>query len=430
MRFFQFVVARLLARAVRTFFRTNPHIRLVAVVGSVGKTSTKSTIVDILGTTKNVRTNRGNFNAAFSAPLEMLGVDGPDNPRSISGWLTTLRRAYRSARQSHDIDVIVQEFGIDHPGEMAAFGRYVRPDILVVTAISPEHMEFFGDLETVAREEFALSAQSAVTLYNRDDIAPAFVNCAASRRVISYGTEPGADCCITTEAFAHGKGYTCRLTRGGQTSRAFLMPVVAPHQLRIAAGAAAVALEFGLAIERVITALEQFTPVPGRMNLLAGIHGATLIDDSYNSSPLAAASALHALYRLPAAAKIAVLGDMNELGDTTEAEHRALGTLCDPHHLTHLITVGPNTRRFLAPAAAAAGCTVTSFDKATEAVALLKSLAQKDSILLFKGSQGGIYLEEALKPLLKHSIDSTKLVRQSPEWLEKKRAFFDTRVAH
>ena len=423
MTLFKVLIARLLAHIMRRFFRTNPHIRLVAVVGSVGKTTTKSTIVDILSTAKKVRTNRGNRNSEFSAPLEILGVDGPENPRSIGDWFATLRRAYRAAGQFHDINVIVQEFGIDHPGEMAAFGRYIRPDILVVTAISPEHMEFFGNLETVAKEEFALSSRSATTLYNRDDISPEFAAFADSERVISYSTEPGAEYHISG-TFTPGKGYTCTLTRGDQTSRSFVMPVVAPHQLRIAAGAAAVALEFELDIESVITALEAFTPVPGRMNILEGVNGATLIDDSYNSSPLAVSSALQALYQLPAATKIAVLGDMNELGDTTEAEHRALGTLCDPQHLAHVITVGPNARRHLAPAAEAGGCTVTSFDTAPEAVSLLKALAHKDTIFLFKGSQGGIYLEEALKPLLKHPTDSQQLVRQSPEWLKKKRAFF------
>jgi len=424
MKLFKSLISCLLVRIMRKFFHNNPHIRLVAVVGSVGKTTTKSTIVDVLKHNKKVRTNRGNFNAEFSAPLEMLGIDGPKNPRSITNWLSTIYRAYRSARQLHDINVIVQEFGIDHPGEMTAFGRYAHPDILVVTAISPEHMEFFGNLKTVAQEEFALSSHSIVTLYNRDDINSGFIAFANSERNLSYSTEPDADYYITAHQFNHSQGYTCTLTHGEQTSREFIMPVVAKHQLRIAAGAAAVALEFNLDVESVITALENFTPVPGRMNLLSGINNSTIIDDSYNSSPLAAKSALETLYQLPGKAKIAVLGDMNELGDTTASEHRALGTLCDPAQLSHVITIGSNAATFLAPAAQDNGCTVTSFDTAIDAVELLQSLAHQDTVLLFKGSQGGVYLEEAIKPLLKSSKDTEKLVRQSKEWLNKKQAFF------
>lgn len=425
MQLFRFLISRALAHYVNLFFRTNPHIKLIAVVGSVGKTSTKSTIVNILSTSKKVRTNRGNYNSEFSAPLEMLGVDSPDNPRSVLSWLRVLRNVRRAARSLHDISVVVQEFGIDHPGEMVRFGRYARPDITIVTAISPEHMEFFGDLETVAREEFALGQFSKMVVYNKDDIDPRFVEFADCERLISYGTKPGADYQIVPENFKSGRGFCCKIVNRGQSSRQFVLPVLGEHQLRIAAGASAVALELGLDIESVVTTLEQFTPVAGRMQLLEGQNGATIIDDTYNSSPLATASALKTLYQLPAKTKIAVLGDMNELGDASDDEHRIVGELCDPKQIGHLITVGENARKFMAPAAKKRGCTVTSFAKATEAVELLKTLAKKDTMLLFKGSQGGIYLEEAIKPLLKNPDDVKKLVRQSKDWLKIKQRFFN-----
>lgn len=424
MRFFKTLISRILARSVTTFFLHNPHIKLVAVVGSVGKTTTKSTLVNVLNSSYKVRTNRGNFNAEFSAPLEILGVDSPQNPRSVWNWLSVLGRARRAARRQHDIDVVVQEFGIDHPGEMAAFGRYIRPDITIVTAIAPEHMEFFGSLETVAREEFALAEYSEKVIYNRDDIRPEFVDFADCGQIISYGTEPGADYQMAIGKFTSGKGYRCQLIHADQTSRPFIIPVVGVHQLRVAGGAAAVALELGLDIECVMTMLENFTPVSGRMNILPGINDATIIDDSYNASPLAVKSALTTLYQLPAKTKIAVLGDMNELGEIAADEHAAVGALCDPKQLDHVITVGRLAEQFLAPVARQNGCTVTSFAKATDAAKLLARLANKDTTFLFKGSQGGIYLEEAIKPLLKNPADRQKLVRQSDAWLEKKRQFF------
>ena len=240
MRLFKTLISRILARSVTTFFLHNPHIKLVAVVGSVGKTTTKSTLVSVLNSSYKVRTNRGNFNAEFSAPLEILGVDSPQNPRSVWNWLSVLGRARRAARRQHDLDVIVQEFGIDHPGEMAAFGRYIRPDITIVTAIAPEHMEFFGSLETVAREEFALTECSEKVIYNRDDIRPEFVDFADCGQIISYGTEPGADYQMAIGKFTSGKGYRCQLIHADQTSRPFIIPVVGVHQLRVAGGAAAV----------------------------------------------------------------------------------------------------------------------------------------------------------------------------------------------
>lgn len=424
MKLFKLFVLFCLDRAVRTFFRTNPHIRLVAVVGSVGKTTTKATIADILFRSLKVRTNRGNYNAVLSAPLEMLGVASPDNPRSLRNWLSVLKEAHQAARRHHDIEVIVQEFGIDRPGEMATFRRPIRPDITIITAIADEHMEFFGTLDNVAREECLISEVSETVLYNRDDIDPTYVPLIKSERVLSYTTGETGNYRIVTAAFTPGKGFQCQLIHGDQTSRSFLLPVIGDHQLRIAAGAAAVALELGLDIETVLGALEAFTPVAGRMNLLEGRHGATIIDDTYNASPLAVASALTTLARLPAQHKIAILGDMNELGGGSDEAHSAIGKLCDPAVIDHLITVGPQARNFLAPAARQQGCTVTSFDTAPEAHHLLKTLIAKDTILLFKGSQGGIYLEEAIKPFLKHPDDSQKLVRQSPDWLKKKQAFF------
>ena len=425
MRFVKLCLGRLLARYVRQFFRTNSHIKLVAVVGSVGKTSTKSTIVDLLTTKYRVRTNRGNFNAALSAPLEILAVESPANPRRLADWIDVVKKARMSARQHHDIDIVVQEFGIDHPGEMAQFARYLQPDITVVTAISPEHMEFFGNLTTVAQEEFGLSHVSRKTLYNKEDIRPEFATCATSPVVMSYGTSEEATYRMRAGTFQPGRGFACQFTYADHASQPFVMPVIGIHQLRIAAGAAAVALELGVSMKMVVRSLARFRAVAGRMSILPGMKGATIIDDTYNASPLAVTSALETLYRLPTKRKIAVLGDMNELGKMTQLEHEAIGKLCDPKKLYCVVTVGPLAQQFLAPAATQRGCRVLSFATALQAVPTLKKLTGQDAVFLFKGSQGGIYLEEAVKPLLKNPHDASKLVRQSAEWLQRKQAFFD-----
>ena len=169
-----------------------------------------------------------------------------------------------------------------------------------------------------------------MVIYNKDDIAPEYTQYANSQHMISYGTTAEADYYIEAGGFTAGRGFNCRLNHHKQASRKYILPVVGEHQLRIAAGASAVAIELGLDTEQVLIALEKFTPVSGRMNILQGIAGSTILDDSYNSSPLAVKSALKTLYRLPAKTKIAVLGDMNELGDTAAAEHQAVGELCDP----------------------------------------------------------------------------------------------------
>ena len=124
--------------------------------------------------------------------------------------------------------------------------------------------------------------------------------------------------------------------------------------------------------------------------------------------------------------KIAVLGSMNELGDTSAAAHEALAKWCDPTQLSYLITVGEEAALYLAPAAKARGCQVFSFKGPLEAGAFVHKILEKGGAVLFKGSQGNIYLEEAVKMILHSTDDEEKLVRQSPAWMAKKQKFFDT----
>ena len=137
-------------------------------------------------------------------------------------------------------------------------------------------------------------------------------------------------------------------------------------------------------------------------------------------------NSLKTLYSISANHKIAVLGDMNELGETSESEHKKIGEICDPSQLELLITVGKMSKKYLAPIAEKNGCKVISFDTALEAGKFLKNSNIKDTTILFKGSQGGIYLEDAVKELLLDPSDAEKLVRQSQSWKQIKAKFYDS----
>jgi len=163
--------------------------------------------------------------------------------------------------------------------------------------------------------------------------------------------------------------------------------------------------------------------VPGRMNILRGVEDSIIIDDTYNSSPVAASAALQSLYSLQAPERIAILGSMNELGATSAAEHEKLGNLCDPNMLSWVITIGEEAEKYLAPAARSRGCQVKSFKRAIDAGAFAHSVLEKGAAVLAKGSQGGVYAEEAVKILCVMSEES-ELVRQSPEWIKIKDDFF------
>ena len=190
--------------------------------------------------------------------------------------------------------------------------------------------------------------------------------------------------------------------------------------------AVAVAAKMGLASDEIISGLAKIQPVFGRMNFLRGVEDSILIDDTYNSSPAAAEAALRTLYNLHVPSRIAILGDMNELGSISAVEHQKIGNFCDPLSLSWVITVGDKANQFLAAAARNRGCQVKTCANAIEAATFARKVMEKGCAILLKGSQGGIFLEEATKILLKDKSDISKLVRQDEKWTREKNDFFET----
>lgn len=422
---FKNFIQKNLEKKVRQYFVHHPEVKLVVVAGSIGKTSTKVAIATVLTQQYRVRLHEGNHNTHLSAPLAILGIDYPDNVKSIGAWLSVLRAARRRVKRPSDVDVIVQELGIDRPGDMAVFGRYLRPDIAVVTAVTAEHMETFKTMEVVAREELSVADFSELVIINRDDIEGRHAAYLTNSNIVTYGTSGIAEYRFIDEDFELGTGHagilvTPELPDGIPAT----INVLGEHNLRPAIGAAAVAMKLGMQPAAIASGLAQVKAVHGRMNVIRGVQNSMLIDDTYNSSPLAAASALQTLYGLQVPQRIAVLGSMNELGDISATEHEKLGKLCDPNQLAWVITVGEEAKKYLAPAARAQGCQVRSFHSALDAGAFVHKVIDTGAAVLFKGSQGDVYTEEALKVVLHSTDDDELLVRQSQKWLDIKSKFF------
>jgi UDP-N-acetylmuramoyl-tripeptide--D-alanyl-D-alanine ligase len=421
---FKSFIQRRLERYVVRYFKKHPEVKLVVVAGSVGKTSTKRAIATVLSRRFRVGLHQGNHNTHMSVPLAILGIDYPGNIRQIGAWLSVFRAARRRIRDVATVDVIVAEIGTDRPGDIAHFGTYLRPAIGVVTAVTPEHMEFFGTIDAVAAEELTAANFSELAVINRDDIDGRFASLLTNSNIDTYGTTGLAEYWFETQDFDVGVGYTGAVIMPeiDQPIQA-TVKVVGEHSLRPAMGAVAVAAKLGLGADEIGAGLALIRPTPGRMNLLHGIDDTIIIDDTYNSSPLAASSALQALYGLQVPQRIALLGSMNELGETSKAAHEALGMLCDPSLLSWVVTVGDEAEKHLAPAARARGCQVKSFASAIDAGAFVRGASEQGAAILAKGSQTGVYLEEAVKVLCVMS-DDIELVRQSPAWIETKQAFF------
>lgn len=421
---FKKYIQKKLERYIVKYFKKHPEVKLVVVAGSIGKTSTKQAIATLLAQKYRVALQEGNHNTHLSAPLAILGIEYPGNIRSLGAWLSVFAAARRRIKEPSGTDVIIAELGSDRPGDMAQFARYLRPHIAVVTAVAPEHMEFFGTIDKVAEEELAAANMAELAIINRDDIDGRFAAYLTNANLTTYGTTGAAEYRFEQDDFTVEDGYKGRVIAAGYAEPILAtIKVAGEHSLRPAMGGVAVAAKLGLTPTEIKNGLAQLRPVPGRMNILRGIEGSTIIDDTYNSSPVAAASALQTLYSLQAPQRIAILGDMNELGESSEAEHAALGRLCDPTLLAWVITVGEQSEKYLAPAARERGCQVKSFTNAIDAGAFAHSVMETGAVVLAKGSQGGIFLEEAVKVLCVMS-EEPEIVRQSAAWLARKNAYF------
>ena len=160
------------------------------------------------------------------------------------------------------------------------------------------------------------------------------------------------------------------------------------------------------------------------MQKLKGIKKSTIIDDTYNASPDAVKIALDTLYSYPATQRIAILGMMNELGGLSEIEHKKVGRYCDPKFLDLVVAVGKDANAFIARAAKENGCQVYEAKNAIDAGEFVAEKMKEGAVILAKGSQNGVFTEEALKPLLADKSDFRKLVRQDKYWMNKKRLTF------
>lgn len=401
----------------------NHKPQVVAVVGSVGKTGTKMAIATLLSQSLRVQVQEGNYNTPIAVPFIFLGRALPSlyNP---FGWIAAWIAGQRMVWGEYPYDVVVVELGSDKPGDILEFEASLRPNISVVTAVSDEHMEFFKTLDEVAREELSIARFSALTILNSDDIDKRFIDkyIPSDAATITYGFA-NADYTASLDGDIRSRN----LVITNSTSQFEVnsgVKLFAKHSIKGVIAASAVANIVGISNEDITRGITAIMPTAGRMQLLKGINDSTIIDDSYNSSPLAVSAALESLYEIKAPQKIALLGNMNELGETSQDSHEKIGKLCNPKQLDLVVTLGPESNKYLAPSAKANGCNVVSVNSPYQAAEIIKQHLKRSAVVLVKGSQNGVFAEEAIKALLANPSDESKLVRQSKMWLAKKEKQF------
>lgn len=422
------IIRRLLERNVKKYLKKHKPL-LVVVVGSVGKTSTKQALATVLSEKYRVRAHAGNHNTHYSVPTAILGVEYPENPRSITQWRHVLAAMKLRIKQEKDVDVIIQELGTDRPGDIAEFGKYLQADVAVVTAVSEEHMENFASLDAVAQEELSIASLAKLTVVNRDDISTHYAKYADTHIIDTYGLEEKAEYRLIVEPASPLDGRIGRLVTPEWGEITVTVQLIGDHSLRSVAAAGCVSAKLGLTSLQVANGISKIKPVPGRMHVLRGLENSVIIDDTYNASPLAVEAALNTLLKIEAPQRIAILGSMNELGVLSAQSHEYIGALCDPAKFEWIVTIGDEAAKHLAPAAQKRGCQVKSFMSPYEAGGFVHSVMKPGAVILAKGSQNGVFAEEAVKILLYNTDDEEMLVRQTPHWLRVKDEQFDKPVA-
>lgn len=401
---------------------------VVAVAGSVGKTSTKLAIATVLSEKYRVLVQNGNYNVALSVPFIFFDRELPSLTNPFS-WFSAWLHAEKVVRGPFPYDIVVIELSPDELDQDVAFKDIINPDITVLTAVSAEHMEYFSTLDTIAEKEFAIATHCRKLLLGSDDIDATYINRYTKdsvQPVLRYGFVSPADCLITQ---VPNDTKTVQLHFKDGSELVAQSSLIAKHSLKSLAAAVLIAKELSLTNEQIVAGTANVVPFAGRMQLLKGIKDSTIIDDSYNASPLAVAAALETLQSVDAPQRIALLGNMNELGDMSKDAHEQIGTLCDAQKLDLVVTLGKDANQYTATVAEQNGCKVVRTNSPYEAGKVIADNLQTGAYVLIKGSQNGVFSEEAIKSLLADPNDASKLVRQSAYWFAIKRKQFPGEAA-
>lgn len=401
--------------------------KIVAITGSVGKTSTKDAFFSVLSGTYITRKSDKSFNSEIGLPLTVLGLKNPwNNPIQ---WVRVLYEGAVHAFFSKEYpEWLVLEVGADHPGDIGRAMQWIQPDIAVLTAVPdvPVHVEYFPSTESVLAEKRKLIDAvkvGGVVIIDGDCPQTAAIAPTIQGIVYTFGFNEGVSVRVTDAAIVYdadnmptGMEYTIKGTEVYNTT---VDNMIGAHLALPVAAAIALAEHLNISKKNIESRLSTHETPQGRMRLLRGESGTILIDDTYNASPYAAKAALAALRDVEITGKRhAVLGDMSELGKHAGDAHADIGVFAAPI-VDELFTVGARARG-IAEAARTAGMDTSRVHEFGQGdwdavVSRLRSTIKSGDAILIKGSQS-TRLEKVVLQLLANLNEAHKLVRQDDEW--------------
>ena len=351
---------RLALKALASWYRGQFDIPFVQITGSVGKTTTKEMIASVVSQRYRTLKTAENFNNDIGTPLTLLGL-GPE----------------------HQAAVI--ETGMNHFGEIRYLGEMVRPDIAVISNIGDAHIEHLGSREGILKaksEIFENLKPEGLAVLNGDD---ALLNTLdLPFRTVRCGRSE--HCAVRVMDMAdHGvAGITCTVVSPRDTYH-LTIPAPGEHMAYSAAIAVAVGEELGLSTEEITRGAASYEPAGSRMRVLRLRDGRLVLDDCYNANPQSVTAALEILAKTECGRKVAVLGDMGELGDLTDQAHYNMGALAAMLGIDEVVAIGAKAEK-IADGAAQSGGSVTHFATKEEAVHELTDQLGTDTAMLVKAS--------------------------------------------
>jgi UDP-N-acetylmuramoyl-tripeptide--D-alanyl-D-alanine ligase len=420
------VIAKLILRKYK------PEI--IGITGSVGKTSAKEAIFAVLSSKYRVGRNIKNYNNEIGLPLTIIG-DVSAQGKNIFGWLKVFWVGFRLIifRDKNYPEILILEMGVDRPDDMKYLTGIATCDIGVVTAIGPAHLEFFNDVKDIQKEKGILvktlnKGGRAILNYD-DELAMGFKD-QSRAKILTYGFKEGAEVRAQELRFSFEDkaeaenllGISFKLRFNGSVVPVFLPDVIGYAAIYAALAGAAVGLAKEMNLLEISQALRSYRSPRGRMNLIDGIKKTVIIDDTYNGAlpqgSLVALDIIKMIKLKSGSKKIAVIGDMRELGPYSEEAHRNVGKKVSETGINVLITVG-ELAKDIARGAEEAGMSkdfIFSFSKPEEAGLFLQDRMETGDLIFVKGSQG-IRCEKIVKEVMADPLRASELlVRQDREW--------------
>lgn len=415
----------------------NSHATIIGITGSAGKTSTRLALLKILEQRGSVK-HSIHANSESGIPLNILGLTMKGY--TLFSWLRVLILApvqYFTFFEQYQYYIV--EMGIDSPyppKNMDYLLSIVRPHIAIILGASLTHAEAFDGLvkdrdpkrrarkilALIAQEKMKLArslASDGVAILNYDNDAIMAYSNALRCRKLSFGLSPNSNIKFSPPKL-DSAGFHIKFTYQSQSGTLDLPDIYGAEYAYTFASAITAALSLGIPLNKSIASLKSYRAPAGRARVFEGLGDTHLLDSSYNASPSSILSALTLLSKVGAKAfKIAVIGDLRELGALTKSTHQTLAqdimTTAD-----EAILFGENTAKYTLPLLQKAQFPVRHFSKMSDLIAYLKTSIKPHAWLLFKGSQNTIFLERAVESLLANQQDRSLLCRRGEYWDHKR----------